>query len=71
MDSILWFHLECPKARDKFDDPTEFRIKWRDWFAENNAHAKALLTEEDEIKRIRKEFDAHIYPEDIKIRPQA
>ena len=21
MDSILWFHLECPKAAAKFDDP--------------------------------------------------
>ena len=71
MDSILWFHLECPKARDKFDDPVEFRIKWRDWFAERNADAKNLFNESDELKRIRKEFDAHIYPEDIQLRPQA
>ena len=34
MDSILWFHLECPKARDAFDDPVEFRLKWRHFFAQ-------------------------------------
>ena len=33
MDSILWFHLECPKEVAKFDDKFEFKRKWRDFFA--------------------------------------
>ena len=34
LDSVLWFHLECPKAAAKFDDPIEFKRKFRDFFAE-------------------------------------
>ena len=33
LDSVLWFHLECPRASGKFDDPVEFKKKWRDYFA--------------------------------------
>ena len=47
MDSILWFHLECPLARDKFDDPVEFKAKWRDFFAATNRDAK-MFEEDDE-----------------------
>ena len=72
MESILWFHLECPKAKDKFDDPVEFKIKWRDFFSQVHAGAKAVLDpDNEEVKRVRNEFDAHLYPEDIKIRPEA
>ena len=71
MDSILWFHLECPVARDKFDDPVEFRIKWRDFFAQANAAAKDLYGPDEEKDRVRKEFDAHLYPEDVQMRPEA
>ena len=43
MDSILWFHLECPKSRDKFDNPVDFKLKWRDWFAEQNRDANMVF----------------------------
>ena len=72
MDSILWFHLECPKARDAFDDPVEFRLKWRHFFAQQNAMQKDVYrTDDHERDRIRKEFDANLYPEDVKFRPEA
>ena len=30
MDSILWFHLECPKGAAKFDDPLHLKRKLRE-----------------------------------------
>ena len=39
LDSVLWFHLECPKAVSKFDDPLEFKRKWRDFFSQNKSTA--------------------------------
>ncbi len=41
LDSILWFHLECPKQVEKFDDPIEFKRKWRDFFADQRNLLKA------------------------------
>ena len=32
LDNVLWYHLECPHAAAKFDDPIEFKRKWRDFF---------------------------------------
>ena len=34
MDSILWFHLECPQRAATFDDDNVFKIKFRDMFAQ-------------------------------------
>lgn len=34
LDSILWFHLECPKAAAQFDNSLEFKRKVRDFLAE-------------------------------------
>lgn len=34
LDSVLWFHLECPREAAKYDNPLEFRRKFRDLFAE-------------------------------------
>jgi len=48
MDSLLWFHLECPKASSKFDDPVEFKRKWRNFFAYQRASAEMLLSGSDE-----------------------
>ena len=66
MDSILWFHLECPKDAAKFDDPIEFKRKWRNFFAATKATAEMLMVEDDEAKRQRKEFGHMQYPEDVK-----
>jgi len=56
MDSILWFHMECPKEVAKFDDPIEFKRKWRNFFAQTKATAELLMVEDDETKRMRAEY---------------
>lgn len=66
LDSVLWFHLECPLAVAKFDDPIHFKRKWRNFFAETKATAEMLMTETDEEKRIREEYGHVPYPEDAK-----
>ena len=33
LDSILWFHIECPRAAAQFDDKFEFKRKFREFFA--------------------------------------
>lgn len=66
MDSILWFHLECPKAVAAFDDPIEFKRKWRDFFA-GTRQAKAMVSSySEEAQRVKKEYGFVHYPEDIK-----
>ena len=66
MDSILWFHLECPKAVAKFDDPLEFKRKFRDFFAATRTAAENITAESESGRRIRDEY-AHIsYPEDVR-----
>ena len=70
LDSVLWFHMECPLDAAKFDDPIEFKRKWRNFFAEMKATAEFLTVEHDEEKRMREEY-AHVpYPEDVKEKVQ-
>ena len=66
MDSILWFHLECPKAAAKFDNPIEFKRKFRDFFAETRTAAENVTTETDEVRRVREEYEHFAYPEDVR-----
>ena len=33
LDSVLWFHLECPTYVAAYDDPAQFRAKVRDFYA--------------------------------------
>ena len=63
--------MECPKSKDRFDDPVEFRLKWRDWFASQKRDAELLIDTSEERQRVSQEFDAHIYPEDLKYREDA
>ena len=67
MDSILWFHLECPKAAAKFDDPIEFKRKFRDFFAETRTAATQITSLSDDAKRVRDEYNHVSYPEDIRV----
>ena len=39
LDSVLWFQLECPRHHAKFDNPIEFKRKWRDFFAITRSYA--------------------------------
>ena len=70
MDSILWFHLECPKAAAKFDDPNEFKRKFRDFFAETRTAAENVTSMNDETKRVRDEYNHVSYPEDVRERKE-
>ena len=66
LDSVLWFHLECPKEVAKFDDPVEFKRKWRNFFASTKAAAEMLLIEDQETQALRAEYGHVQYPEDVK-----
>ena len=66
MDSILWFHLECPKAAAKFDDPLEFKRKFRDFFADTRTAAENITSTNEAGRRISAEYAHVAYPEDIR-----
>ena len=67
LDSILWFHTECPKDASAFDDPVEFKRKFRDFFAANKTIADNASFRTETDKRIRKEYGYQSgYAEDMK-----
>ena len=70
MDSILWFHLECPQAAAVFDDPGAFKLKFRDFFAHQKLDAQILYERPEYMERIRKEYDSNASPDDVKFKPQ-
>ena len=66
LDSVLWFHLECPKASSKFDDPVEFKKKFRDFFAQNKSMYDSLNNKTETTKRMEKEYGhTSAYAEDV------
>ena len=67
MDSILWFHLECPKAVSKFDDPLEFKRKFRDFFADAKTAAENMTYMSEETRKIKEEYNHTPYPEDVRL----
>lgn len=66
MDSILWFHLECPKAVSQFDDPMAFKRKVRDFLAEARTAMENVVSMSDDQQRVHDEYNFAPYPEDIK-----
>ena len=52
LDSILWFHLECPREASKYDDPVEFKRKFRDFFAHNKSIAENAHQVPKSLQRI-------------------
>ena len=56
LDSVLWFHLECPKRASAFDDPLEFKRKWRDFFSQNKSIADAFRTQSKTSQRMKKMY---------------
>lgn len=64
MDSILWFHLECPKQAAAFDDPDTFKLKFRDFFAHTKADAEIIYTP-DIVDKLRIEYNTNRGPDDI------
>ena len=70
LDSVLWFHLECPRSVAKFDDPMTFKSKVRDWFADLRHGMKVVSDMSEEDLKLQKEFGTNAYPEDIKNKPE-
>ena len=66
LDSILWFHVECPKQVAKFDNPNTFRRKFRDMFADLKSGLHVIVDQDSEEKRIEAAYNFNPYPEDIK-----
>ena len=52
LDSVLWFHIECPKYVAKFDDEAQFRGKVRDFFAWQNREAKIIYGPQEENRNL-------------------
>jgi hypothetical protein len=71
LDSVLFFPLECPKWHAKFDDPVEFKLKWKKFIAETKSTANYWLYESDKDKKLKKEFSHALYPEDIRVYKEA
>ena len=64
LDSVLWFHLECPKDVAKFDNSNDFKRKFRDFFAETRSVVDLYTAEDEDSKEIKKQYDFIAYPED-------
>lgn len=54
LDSILWFHLECPKAASKFDNPIEFKRRVANFLAEQKTYTENINDRSEEYKKIKK-----------------
>ena len=68
LDSILWFHTECPRAASEFDDPVEFKRKFRNFFASNKSIAENAKFQTGEMKRMKETYGIQSgYAEDIKV----
>ena len=70
MDSILWFHLECPRHAQAFDDPSTFKLKFRDFFAHQKHDAQILYEKPEHLERLRKEYDTYPGPDAIHARSE-
>ena len=72
LDSVLWFHVECPRWADKFDDPVEFKKKFRDFFAHNKSIYDNLNQKTRAQERIKKAYGYQsAYPEDMQVDKRA
>lgn len=71
LDSVLFFPLECPKWHAKFDDPVEFKLKWKKFIAETKSAANFLYSENEKENQLKKEFEYTLYPEDIRVKKEA
>ena len=70
MDSILWFHLECPKHAQAFDDPGHFKLKFRDFFATAKHDAQLNFELPERLEKLREEYDGYMGPDDVRYKNQ-
>ena len=68
-DSILWFHLECPKAVAKFDHPDTFKMKFRDFFAYTKMDAEIMFETPEHMDKLTQEYDGNKQTDDITLKP--
>lgn len=66
LDSVLWFHLECPKEVEKFDDPIQFKRKFKEFFGEIRSAGENITAENPTQKRVKDEYNHISYPEDVR-----
>ena len=63
LDFILWFHLECPRHAAAFDDPTTFKLKFRDLFAHMKMDKDILNSKPEALEKLRLEYDTNAGPD--------
>ena len=72
LDSILWFHTECPRAASEFDDPVEFKRKFRNFFASNKSIADNARFQTKEMRKMKEQYGFQSgYAEDYKLNKKA
>ena len=64
MDSILWFHLECPKEAHAFDNDDILRGKFRDFFGFAYAHKMSMEGMRPHLEQTKLEYDTNAGPDD-------
>eukprot|EP00345_Euplotes_harpa_P008978 CAMPEP_0168354302 /NCGR_PEP_ID=MMETSP0213-20121227/23817_1 /TAXON_ID=151035 /ORGANISM="Euplotes harpa, Strain FSP1.4" /LENGTH=209 /DNA_ID=CAMNT_0008366181 /DNA_START=13 /DNA_END=642 /DNA_ORIENTATION=+ len=64
MSNILWFHLECPRALQKFDDPLLFKKRFKEFFDETY-YTKMSKEYNRPVANDFKGKGGVLYPEDI------
>ena len=70
MDSILWYHLECPQSSAEFDEPDTFKLKFRDLFAAQKFDREIMEQPLEHMERLRKEYNSNVGPDDIRLRTE-
>ncbi len=71
LDSVLWFHLECPRAVAKFDNPIHFKRKWRDFLSDAKNTVEMYNAYDDVDKQLEEESNFVAYPEDAYVHKEA
>ena len=63
LDNVLWFHLECPKWIDFWDNPNYFKVRMRNYINEKIIGDLKNQPTGDQ-KHNAFEFNQTLYPED-------
>ena len=63
MDNILWFHLECPKYVDFWDNPNYFKLKMRNYINEKILNELKVQPSSHKILN-QNTYNKTLYPED-------
>ena len=66
LDSVLWFHLECPRSVSQFDDPLQFKRKVRDFLDDQRVALDAINKDKEANDRVHNSYGHILYPEDVK-----